>query len=101
MSDKQSTPLTLKSLHLLAPDLAEDFAQNLEACVNDCAQRPSLPKYRELTMKLRIKPHVEDSEDCWIEGTVSRKTPAREIDPIRAIRTHDKQLRFEFSEEDM
>jgi hypothetical protein len=96
-----STELSLKSLHLLSPGLADDFQQQLEAAVMDCKQRPSLADKREVTIKLTVTPHPEDPDDVSIQPVTTRKTPARKIDPIRARRTPRNQLQFSFSEEDL
>jgi len=92
--------LSLKTLHVLSPGLADDFQQQLESAVMDCKQRPSLAKKREVTLKLTITPHPEDPDDVNIQPVTTRKTPAREIDVIRARRTPKNQLQFDFSEED-
>jgi hypothetical protein len=95
----QSTELSLKSLHLLSPGLADDFQQQLEAAVQDCRQRPSLADKREVTIKLTVTPHPEDPDDVAIQPVTTRKTPARKIDPIRARRTPKNQLQFDFADE--
>lgn len=91
--------LTLETLHKLSPGLATDFAEQLESAVADCRQRPSLAKDREVTIKLKVKPHPEDPDDVIIEPVTTRKTPARIIEPIRARRTHKNQLQFDFFED--
>lgn len=55
----ETTELTLKSLHLLSPGLADDFQQQREAAVMDCKQRPSLAAKRELQIRLTVTPHPE------------------------------------------
>ena len=95
----QTTELTLRSLHLLSSGLAEDFAQQLDAAVSDCKQRPSLSAKREITLKLTIIPHPEDPDDVLIEPITTRKMPARKIEPIRARRTRRNQLQFDFQDE--
>jgi len=94
-----TTELSLKSLHLLSPGLADDFQQQLEAAVQDCKQRPSLPDKREVTLRLAVTPHPEDPDDVAIQPVTTRKTPARKIDPIRARRTPKNQLQFDFLDE--
>ena len=96
-----TTELSLKSLHLLSPGLADDFQQQLEAAVKDCKQRPSLAQKRVVEIKLTITPHPEDPDDVAIEPVTTRKTPARKIEPIRARRTPRNQLQFDFLEESM
>jgi hypothetical protein len=95
----QTCELSLKTLHQLSPDLAEDFKQQLEAAVFDCKQRPSLPDKREVTLKLTITPHPQDPDDVEIQPVTLRKTPARKIPTIRARRTQKNQLQFDFHEE--
>lgn len=96
----QVAQLTLETLHRLSPGLATDFSEQLESAVEDCRQRPSLAKPREVNIKLTIKPHPEDPDDVLIEPVTTRKTPARNIEPIRARRTHKNQLQFDFIEEE-
>ena len=95
----QATQLTLKSLHLLSPGLADDFGQQLDAAVQDCKQRPSLAAKRTVEIKLTVTPHPEDPDDVLIEPVTIRKTPARKIDPVRARRTPRNQLQFDFAED--
>ena len=92
----ETTELSLESLHLLSPGLADDFQQQLEAAVLDCHQRPSLAEKREVTIKLTVKPHPEDPDDVVIQPVTTRKTPARKIDTIRARRTPRNQLQFDY-----
>jgi hypothetical protein len=92
--------LTLSTLHQLSPELADDFAQQIEAATADCRQRPSLAKKREVSIKLTIIPHPEDPDDVLIAPITTRKTPARHIQPIRARRTPKNQLQFDFTEEE-
>lgn len=96
-----TTELTLRSLHLLSPGLADDFHQQLEAAVQDCKQRPSLAAKREIQIKLTVIPHPEDPDDVLIEPVTTRKMPARKIDPVRARRTPRNQLQFDFSDSDL
>ena len=97
----QTTELTLRSLHLLSPGLADDFAEQLENAIRDCRQRPSLAAKREITLKIAITPHPEDPDDVSIAPVTTSKTPARKIDPVRARRTPKNQLQFDFSDEDL
>ena len=92
----QTAVLTLETLHQMSADLAADFAQQVEAAVLDCRQRPSLPDKREVNLRITIKPHPEDPDDVLITPVTTRKTPARKIDPIRARRTRKNQLLFDF-----
>ncbi len=96
-----TTQLSLKSVHLLSPGLEDDFTQQLEAAVQDCKQRPSLPDKREVTIKFTITPHPEDPDDVLIHPVTTRKTPARRIEPIRARRTTRNQLQFDFVDRDL
>lgn len=96
----QTATLTLETLHRLSDDLAADFQQQVEAAVLDCRQRPSLAAKREVNIRLTIKPHPEDPDDVTIVPVTTRKTPARNIDPIRARRTRRNQLQFDFMGED-
>lgn len=91
--------LALETLHLLSGDLADDFAQQLEAAILDCKQRPSLAEKREVQIKLAVTPHPQDPDDVIIQPVTTRKTPARKIDPIRARRTPRNQLQFDFDQE--
>ncbi len=93
--------LELKTLHLLSEGLANDFHQQVEAAVQDCRQRPSLPTKREVTLKLIITPHPEDPDDVLIEPVTTRKTPARKIEPVRARRTPRNQLQFDFLDDSL
>ena len=95
-----TTQLSLKSAHLL-PGLAEDFQQQLEAVVQDCRQRPSLAKKRTVTVKFTVIPDPEDPDDVLISPVISRATPSRQIQPIRARRTTKNQLQFDFVDEDL
>jgi hypothetical protein len=95
-----TTTLELQTLHLLSADLAEDFAHQVSAAVADCRQRPSLAAKREVTLKLSITPHPDDSDDVCVVPVTTRKTPARKIDAIRARRTMRNQLQFDFEDED-
>lgn len=94
-----TSELSLKSLHLLSPSLADDFRDQLEAAVKDCQQRPALAKKREVSVKLAITPDPEDADDVLIFPVTTSKRPAREIQPIRARRTPKNQLQFDFSDE--
>lgn len=96
-----TTQLDLKSLHLLSDGLREDFAQQIEAAVQDCKQRPSLAAKREITLKLTITPHPEDPDDVLIQPVTTRKMPARKIESIRARRSASNQLQFDFADEDL
>lgn len=97
----QTSELTLKSLYMLSPGLRDDFAQQIEAAVKDCRQRPSLAAKREITLKLTITPHPEDPDDVLIEPVTTRKMPARKIESIRARRTTRNQLQFDFQDEEL
>ncbi len=92
--------LTLETLHKLSPDLAEDFREQLQAAVLDCQQRPSLSQKREVTIRLIIRPHSADADDVEIIPVTTRRTPPRNLQPIRARRTHQHQLQFDFDEEE-
>lgn len=92
----KSATLELSTLHMLSPDLADDFSQQVEAAVADCRQRSSLAKPRIVELKLTITPHPEDPDDVLIEPVTTRKTPARHIMPIRARRTTKNQLQFDW-----
>ena len=97
----ETTQLSLKSLHLLSPGLADDFDEQLAAAVLDCKQRPSLSKPRTVEIKLTITPHCEDPDDVSIQPVTTRKTPARKIETVRARRTRMNQLQFDFDEMDL
>ena len=97
----QTTDLTLKSLHLMSPGLADDFEQQLRAAVTNCQQRPSLANERKVTITIGLKPHPEDPDDVLIQPVTTSKTPARKIDTIRARRARNNQLQFDFLEESM
>ena len=92
--------LTLETLHKLSDGLAKDFCQQLEAAVLDCKQRPSLAAKREVSIKFTIIPHPEDPDDVLISPVTTRKTPARQIEPIRARRSRSNQLQFDFADEE-
>lgn len=97
----KTTDLTLRSLYLLSPDLADDFRQQLEAAVNDCKQRPSLATKRQISLKIEITPHPNDPDDVEIQPILTAKTPARKLAVIRARRTPKNQLQFDFDEEEL
>ena len=97
----QTSQLTLKSLHLLSADLADDFSQQLTAAVMDCKQRPALGEKREVTIKLTVTPDPQDPDDVLIQPITTSKTPARKIQAIKARRTPRNQLQFDFQEEDL
>jgi hypothetical protein len=92
----QSATLTLETLHLLSPGLADDFRQQLESAVQDCHQRPSLAQKREVTIRLTITPHPQDPDDVEIQPVTTRKMPARKIDVVRGRRTPKNQLQFDW-----
>lgn len=92
----KTNQLTLDTLHLLSPDLAQDFREQLEAAVMDCRQRPSLAKKREINIRLTITPNPNDPDDVDINPVTTRKTPARELATIRARRTPKNQLQFDY-----
>lgn len=96
----QTATLTLSTLHQLSEDLADDFRQQLESAVADCRQRPSLADKREVTLKLVIIPHPQDSDDVIIKPVTTRKMPARYLDDIRARRTDKNQLQFDLTPPD-
>jgi len=93
--------LNLRSLYLLSSGLDSDFREQLEAAVLDCKQRPSLAEKREITLRLTITPHPMDPDDVLIQPVTTRKTPARKNEPIRARRTGQNQLQFDFQEQDL
>lgn len=94
-----TTTVELKSLHLMSSGLAADFKQQLEAAVLDCRQRPSLAQKRTVTIRMDVIPHPEDPDDVLITPITTSKTPARNIEPIRARRTARNQLQFDFPDD--
>ena len=96
----KSATMNLETLHLLSPELVEDFRQQLDAAVADCRQRPALSKKREVHLRLEITPHPQDVDDVLITPTTVRKTPARVIQPIRGRRGRQDQLLFDFMRDD-
>lgn len=98
----QFTDLTLKSLHLLSPQLAADFQDKMRAAVVDVKQRITLGQAREVSIKLVVKPHPEDEADVLIQPEVTAKTPSRKLEAIRCLRNNKtNQLRFEFEDSDL
>lgn len=93
-----SATLTIEALHLLSPDLAEDFKQQLDFAIADCRQRPSLAAKREVHLRIESTPHPQDPDDVVIQPITTRKTPARKIEPIRGRRGRNDQLQFDFME---
>ncbi len=92
--------ITAASIRGQCKDLSqEDFDKQLTALVEDCKARPGINKARELTLKLRIKPHPEDPDDVMISPVTTRKMPARGIEPIRARRTPRNQLQFDWMDD--
>lgn len=94
----QAATLTLQTLHLVSPDLEEDFRQQLEFAVADCRQRPSLAKKRTVVITLEITPHPQDPDDVVLQPITQRKTPSRVIEPLRGRRGRNDQLQFDFAE---
>lgn len=94
-----TSTLSIDTLSKLSDSLAEDFAQQLEAAVTDCKQRPSLAQAREITLKLTIKPDPEDPDDVIISPVTTRKTPARKILPVKGRRTRGNQIQFDWSDD--
>ena len=88
--------LKLSTLHNLSAALAKDFDEQLAAAVADCKARPAISKPREVKITLRVKPHLDDVDDVLIEPITTTKTPARQLDPIRARRSVRNQLQFDF-----
>lgn len=89
--------LKLETLHLY-PHLAEDFDQEIERLVADCAKRPGLSKARRLDLRIEIAPHKQDPDDVTISCAVGTKQPARVLDSVRGRRTRKGQLQFDFLE---
>lgn len=99
--EKRTSELTLKTLHQMSDGLALDFQQQLEACVQDCKQRPSIEKARKVVLTLSVKPHPEDPDDVLIEPVTQRKTPTRVIEPVRARRmARRNQLQFDWFDDE-
>jgi hypothetical protein len=98
MSAKTAT-LTLETLHLLSDDLALDFNAQLADAIADCRARPGVAKKRTVQLQLVITPHKEDIDAVLITPITTRKTPARELDPIRGRPTPKNQLQFTFDGE--
>lgn len=92
----KTSTLLLETLHLFSPALAEDFKQQTEAAIADCRQRPALAKKREVHVRLYFLPCPEDVDDVLITPVTTRKTPAREIQPIRCRRTNKNQIQFDW-----
>lgn len=88
--------LTLETLHLLSDDLKQDFAEQMRVAVADCRKRPAFKKARTVKIEIRIEPHIEDPDDVMIYPITTLKTPARQLDPIRARRSKQDQLQFDF-----
>ena len=89
--------LTLATLHRLSPELNEDFAEQLEALVLDCKQRPGMPDKREIKITLKIWPDPEDVDDVLIQPVTTTKRPARTLLPVVARRTQRGQLQFDYN----
>jgi len=79
--------LELKTLHLLSPELNEDFREQLKTAVSDCRRRPAYSKVRTVKIELRIKPNPSDADDVLIEPVTTLKTPARPLQQISARRS--------------
>jgi hypothetical protein len=94
----QTAALSLDTLHLLSDELKLDFEEQMRVAVADCRKRPAFGKARTVKVELRIKPHPDDADDVLIEPVTTLKTPARQLDPIRARRSKQDQLQFDFDE---
>ena len=95
----KTATLTLARLHELSPDLTADFTHQLSVAVRDCKEKPQVKDPREVTVKLKIRPHPEDGDDVLITPVTTIKMPPRKNESIRARRTHRGQLQFDFADE--
>jgi hypothetical protein len=92
----QTAALQLETLHLLSEELKRDFTEQMKTAVADCRRRPAYAKPREVHVRLKITPHADDPDDVLIEPITTLKTPARPLDKIRARRSKNDQLQFDF-----
>jgi len=95
----QTAALKLETLHLLSAELRNDFEEQMKVAVSDCRRRPAYGKPREVKIQIRIKPHPDDADDVLIEPVTTLKTPARQLDPVRARRSRNDQLQFDFEKD--
>ena len=92
----ETAALKLETLHLLSDELTRDFEEQMKTAVADCRKRPSHGKARTVKVELKLTPHLDDPDDVAIEPVTTLKTPARALDPIRARRSRQDQLLFDF-----
>lgn len=95
----KTAALSLETLYLLSEDLTADFSEQMRTAVSDCRRRPADNKFRTVQVTLRLKPHPDDADDVLIEPVTTLKTPARKLDSIRARRSKQDQLQFDFLED--
>jgi len=88
--------LNLQTIGRLSEALTDDFEKQLKAAVADCAARPGCIKPRTVKIELRICPHPMDEDDVIIEPVITSKTPSTKLDAVRARRTRNNQLQFDF-----
>ncbi len=84
----------LKSIGKIS-DLELSFDEQLASCVRDCMERPGLSRTREVTLKVRLTPYVEDPDEVDVECEVSSKVPTRKIDKYHMLITTQGGLKFQ------
>ena len=94
------TNLTLKSLYLLE-GLSDDFQNRMDAAVLDCHQNPLNQKARTVKIEIELTPDEQDMDRVVVRPVVTSKMPSRSLAPIRAIRTRNNQLRFNFEDDSL
>ena len=92
----QTAELRLETLHLMCPDLVDEFAKVMTQLVKDCRDRPAVNKDRKLILTFHIAPHENDPEDVIIAPVVSSKQPSRQLEVHRARTGRTGQLMFDF-----
>ncbi len=92
----QSAELRLETLHLMCPDLPDEFAKIMQSLVKDCRQRPSVNKDRSMKIEFKVRPHPNDPDDVLIHPVVSSRQPSRDLETQRARTNRTNQLIFDY-----
>lgn len=96
----QTLNVELETLGHLIPDLSTEFAKQLKQLVKSCREASSDPRNRTLTIKVIVKPHPNEPEDVMLTATVGSKSPAKELEVVRARTSRTCQLQFDFDSRD-
>lgn len=94
----KSTQLSLATLHMQCPDLANQFDRVLKELVMDCRERPGVSKDRKMTIAVHVKPHPNDPEDVLLYPVMGSRRPAVEFEAHRLRTSRSNQLIFDFGD---